>query len=41
MRDFRRDWLRWTRSERIAATGICSFIVFVVPFVALLSIHPS
>jgi len=41
MRDFRRDWMRWTRGERVAATGIGSFIVFVVPCMAVLSIHAS
>jgi hypothetical protein len=41
MQDFRRGWLGWTRSERVAAAGIASFILFFAPLMAVLGGHSS
>jgi hypothetical protein len=41
MQDLRRDWLGWSRSERIAAAGIASFLLVFAPLMALLSGHAS
>jgi hypothetical protein len=39
MRDFRRDWMRWSPTERIAAAGIASLILCFVPLMAFLAQH--
>lgn len=39
MRDFRRDWRRWTRAERIAFILLATVMVVSVPVAFGASVH--
>jgi hypothetical protein len=40
MQDFVRDWRRWSRGERVAATGIAALVLLFFTAAVALSGHP-
>jgi len=41
MRDFVRDWQRWTRAERITALLVATFLLIGVPALMALNLYAT
>lgn len=39
MNDFRKDWRRWTRTERVSAIVILTLVLVFLPTLLALSAH--
>jgi len=41
MNDFRKDWQRWSRTERVGAIVILALVVVFLPTLLAISAHSS
>ena len=41
MRDFRRDWQKWTMAERVSALCIATLLALALPAAVAVNIHPA
>jgi hypothetical protein len=39
MREFTRDWRRWSRGERLAAVAILAFVALGTPALLAMNLH--